>query len=225
MKIKRGNQSLDLVPVVELKTPLLADSAVKWHARIEEAEFWRSGRGWTGHGGALVKEEDFVQKAEDREANGKADKGDKQPVFCHPKDDFDVRLVPAVAEVVGEEAPGVVVVFVGKEDADTILVEGHCGGVVSPDDAEKKRAGRGHDGDVGQWPAAVVVGQRVNSLEEEGVARDSAHGIVGDTGGERSADPGWVDEEGVEAAVASLELVSRFNDWGEALMRTSSRSM
>jgi hypothetical protein len=42
------------------------------------------------------------------------------------------------------------------------------------------------------------------------VAGDCAHGVVGDTGGDCAADPGWVSEERVEAAVASLRrLVSQ----------------
>jgi hypothetical protein len=39
------------------------------------------------------------------------------------------------------------------------------------------------------------------------VAGDGAHGIVGDSGGDCAADPGWVSEKRVEAAVASLELL------------------
>ena len=33
---------------------------------------------------------------------------------------------------------------------------------------------------------------------------DGAHGIVGDAGGVGAADPGWVGEKGVEAAVTTL---------------------
>lgn len=179
----------------------------------------------------LVEEKDLVQQAKEGEANRKAKKRDKQPVFCHPKDDFDVGPVPAIAQVVREEAPGVVVVLVGEEDAHTVLVEGRSGGVVSPDDAEEERAGRGHDGDVGQWPAAVVVGQRVDGLEKEGVTGDGAHGIVGDACGDGAANPSWVGKEGVEAAVASLRVRQQMGE-GRARQgkdgkekRTSSRSM
>jgi hypothetical protein len=56
------------------------------------------------------------------------------------------------------------------------------------------------------------------------VAGDSAHGIVGDSGGDCAADPGWVGEKRVEAAVASLGLLVQI--WlGEGVVRTSSRSM
>ena len=35
---------------------------------------------------------------------------------------------------------------------------------------------------------------------------DGAHGVVGDASGVGAADPGGVGEEGVEAAVAALEI-------------------
>ena len=35
---------------------------------------------------------------------------------------------------------------------------------------------------------------------------DGTHGVVGDAGGVRAADPGGVGEEGVEAAVAALDI-------------------
>jgi hypothetical protein len=56
------------------------------------------------------------------------------------------------------------------------------------------------------------------------VAGDGAHGIVGDSGGNCAADPGWVGEKRVEAAVASLSLLVWV--WlREGVVRTSSRSM
>jgi hypothetical protein len=79
---------------------------------------------------------------------------------------------------------------------------------VSPDDAEEERSGRGHDGDVWQRPAAVVVGQGVDRLQEEGVAGNGAHSVVGDTGRDGFADPRWISEKGVKAAIASLCCVS-----------------
>lgn len=37
---------------------------------------------------------------------------------------------------------------------------------------------------------------------------DGAHGIVGDAGGVGAADPGWVGEKGVEAAVTTIVEVN-----------------
>lgn len=95
-----------------------------------------------------------------------------------PEDNLDIGPVPAVSQVVSEETPRVVVVFVGKQDAYTLL--SHWAGVVvvPPDKTEIQGSGRSHDGDVWQRPAAVVVGQRVNGLEEEGMAGNRAHDIV-----------------------------------------------
>lgn len=124
-----------------------------------------------------------------------------------PENDLDVCPVPAVAKVVGEEGPRVVVVFFREENANTVFVDGRRVVIMAPDKRQEKWTGRCHDGDVGEGPATVVVGQRVNGLEEEGVAGNGAHGIVGDSGGDCAADPGWVGEERVEAAVASLRLL------------------
>ncbi|KAH9872774.1 hypothetical protein J1614_005168 [Plenodomus biglobosus] len=190
------------MPIVQLKA-LLAYAAVEGHARAQKSKSWRRWRRWSRIR-SLGKKEDLVQQAEYGEANDEANEGDEDPVLGHPEDDLDVGSVPAVAQVVGEETPGMVVVLVGEEDAHAIVVEGLRIVVVAPDDAEEERAGRGHDGDVWEWPAAVVVGQRVDGLEEEGVAGNGAHGIVGDASGQGSTDPGWVGEERVKAAVASI---------------------
>lgn len=76
----------------------------------------------------------------------------------HPEDELDVVVVPAVAQMMREKAPRVVVVLVGKEDANTLHVLRVTAGIVSPDYAEIERTGRRHDGDVWEDPAAVVVG-------------------------------------------------------------------
>lgn len=80
-------------------------------------------------------------------------------MFCKPEDNLDVCPVPAVSDVVGEEAPRVVVVLVWKEDAYTVRAFGRRVVVVAPDDAEIQRASRGHYSDVWKGPAAVIVGQ------------------------------------------------------------------
>ena len=119
--------------------------------------------------------------------------------------------MPAVAHVVGEEAPRVVIVLVWEEDAQTIQPLWIGARVVSPDQAKVERSGRRHDGNVREHPSAVVVGQRVDGLQEEGMARDGTHGIVGDTGGHCAAYPGGVGQERVETTITSLFCVSRVN--------------
>jgi hypothetical protein len=115
--------------------------------------------------------------------------------------------VPAIAHVMCEEAPGVVIVLVGEDDAHAVIILGTRIGVVSPDEAEIEGASGGHDGDVWQGPAAVVVGERFDRLQEKGMAGDGAHDIIGDSRGQSAADPGGVGEKGVEAAVASVVQV------------------
>lgn len=112
--------------------------------------------------------------------------------------------------MMAKEAPGVLVILLLlHEDADAAAAEAVAdvvarGHVFFPDDAEEERAGRVHDGDVGQVPVFVVFHQRVDDAQEEGVLRGGAHGVVGDAGWHRFAHPGRVREEGVETAVAAL---------------------
>ena len=109
--------------------------------------------------------------------------------------------------MVGEETPFVVVVLIGEEDAESVVANGVAVAVVSPNYAQEEGARRGHDGNVWHDPPAVVILKRVDGLEEEWVAGDRAHGVVGDTCGCRAADPCWVGEERVEAAIASLRAM------------------
>lgn len=76
--------------------------------------------------------------------------------------------------------------------------------ILLPDDAEKERSRTVHDCYVGEFPVAIVGNQRLDYEGEEGMVRDGAHSVVGDAGGMGAADPGWVGEERVEAAVTSL---------------------
>jgi len=205
--------------IVQLEASLLADAAVEWHPLVEEAHLRAAGAS-----GSLVEHKELVQHTQDCEANHESKNRDQQPVLGEPENDLDVCPVPAVAKVMGEEGPRVVVVFLGEENADTVFVDWRGVVVVAPDKRQEEGTGGCHDGDVGERPATVVVGQRVNGLEEEGVAGDGAHGIVGDSGGDCAADPGWVGEKRVEAAVASLRLLVLV--WLiEGVVRTSSRSM
>jgi len=164
---------LDFVAVVELEAPFLADATVERHPLVEVAHLWRS-----RSGRALVENEELVQHAENCKSNNESEDSDKEPVLGEPEDDLDIGPVPAVSEVVGEETPGVVVVFLWEEDAHAVLVDGAGVVVMSPHKTEEERSGGGHDGDVGERPATVVVGQGVDGLEEERVTRDRAHGIV-----------------------------------------------
>jgi hypothetical protein len=208
------------VAVVQLDV-LLAYAAVEGQACVGGAEPGRAGLLVS-----LVKEEELVYQTEDCEADCEADEGHEHPVVAQPEDDLDVGPVPAVAQVMREEAPGVVVVFVREQNAQAVVALGALVHVVAPDDTEVERTGGCHDGDVGEGPAAVVVGQRVDGLQKERVAGNGAHDIVGDTGGDGAADPGGVGEERVETAVASLESVScALPIFGSQILRTSSKSM
>lgn len=130
-------------------------------------------------------------------------------MLAQPENDLDVSPVPAVAKVVGEEAPCVVVVLIREENAQTVVALGALVHVVAPDKTEVERPGGRHDRNVRQWPATVVVGQGINGLEEEWVAGDCAHNVVGDTGGNRAANPGGVSQKRIETAVATLVIVRR----------------
>lgn len=73
-----------------------------------------------------------------------------------------------------------------------------------PDDAEEERAGTVHDCYVRKFPIPIVGYERFDYKGEERVVGDGAHGVVGDAGGIRAADPGWVGKKRVEAAVATI---------------------
>ena len=163
---------LDLVSVVELEA-LLTDTTVKRHPWVQETNL-RGARA----GRSLVCDDKPVDHAEDGETGDKSKDCDKQPVLGKPEDDLDVGPVPAVSKVVGEEAPRVVVVLFGEKNAHALVSDGAGVVVMSPHKTEEEGSGGGHDGDVWQRPATVVVGQRINSLEEEGMAGDCAHNVV-----------------------------------------------
>jgi hypothetical protein len=140
--------------------------------------------------------------------------------WTNPEDDLDVFLVPRVAQVVPEEAPGALAVFVGEEYAHTLFL--HVVAlvlVVPPDDAQKEGTGRSHDGDVRKKPAAVVSGQGVDDLHEEGVLGHAAHGVVGYAGRDRPTHPGRVREERIESALAALETLEDGNGKGSHARR------
>ena len=186
---------LDLVSVVKLEF-LLTYPAVEGHP---------SRLGWVVLSRLYASRVDAEEK---REAHSEASKGEEDPVLRHPEDEPDVVAVPAIAKVVREEAPRVVVVLVGEEDANSIIAHGVSVVVVSPDHAQEEGSSGGHDGNVRQNPSSVVVWKGIDGLQEEGVARDGTHGIVGNTCGGGAADPSWIGQKRVEAAVASLKKIS-----------------
>jgi hypothetical protein len=213
--MRRGGE-LDLVPVCELQVLFAAYPAVEGHSRVHHAGL--------GAIGLAMQDEGRVDAPEERKADGEANESDENPVGAQPEDKLDVVAVPAVAQVVGEEAPRVVVVLVGEEDAQTVHSLRVGVGVVTPDQTEVQRPGRRHDGDVREHPSTVVVGQRVDCLEEEGVARNGAHGIIGDASRHGAAHPGGVGQERIETAIASLVEISRVDE-RQRVSPTSSKSM
>lgn len=119
--------------------------------------------------------------------------------------------MPAVPGVVGEKAPGVLVVLVLHEDPYTPRLSRLVLHVFLPDDRQEQWAGRVHDRDIGEQPAAVVLLQQLDHTEEEGMLGHRAHGVVGDTGGNGAAHPRRVSEQGVQPTVAALIAVRIFN--------------
>lgn len=146
--------------------------------------------------------------AQHRASDHEPQRRDEQPVVAHPEDEPRVAAVPRVALVFLEEGPRVLAVLVRHEDADAAGPVGAFIGVVGhpvlPEHGEEERAGRGHNGDVGQDPAVVVALELGDDVEEEGVLGHGAHGIVGDAGGDGAAQPCFVGEERVEAALAAV---------------------
>lgn len=190
------------MPVVEFNV-FLADTAVKWHPGVSKAKFWRCGLSLN-----FIQENHLVYQPQQSKSSGESKKSHQQPVSPQPEDDLDVGPVPAVSEVVCEEAPRVVFVLIGEHNAQAVVALWIRVAVVAPDEAEVQRSGGGHDGDVGERPATVVSGQGVNGFEEEGVVGNGPHSVVGDTGGDSATDPSRIREKRVEAAVASLGVVS-----------------
>ena len=145
---------LNLMAIVQLEASLLADAAVEWHPLVEEAHLRAAGAS-----GSLVEHKELVQHTQDCEANHESKNRDQQPVLGEPENDLDVCPVPAVAKVMGEEGPRVVVVFLGKQDAYALIADGASVVEMPPDETEEKRSSGSHDGNVGERPATVVVGQ------------------------------------------------------------------
>lgn len=112
--------------------------------------------------------------------------------------------MPAISFGDIEERPAVFIVFVWKEKSNAIHSCFLFIQVFFPHDGEEKRTGGVHDGYIWDFPVAVVGLERLDYAAEEGMLGDGAHGVVGDAGGDRAADPGRVGEEGREGALAAV---------------------
>ncbi len=124
---------------------------------------------------------------------------------AQPKNEASVLAVPAVAQMMAEETPRLLVVFVWHENAKSSPVDvGARGHVLFPDNAEEERASTGHDGYVGESPIRVVILERLNDEEEKGVTRDGAHSVVGDACRIGLSRPGWIGQKGVETSLTAL---------------------
>lgn len=88
-----------------------------------------------------LQEEGRVDTPQQSQTDGKANDSDKDPVALQPEYELDIVVVPAVAQVVGEEAPWVVVVLIREQDPHAIHILRFRIVVVSPDQAQEKRAG------------------------------------------------------------------------------------
>ena len=123
--------------------------------------------------------------------------------------------MPAVPQVMGKETPRMPIILRGKDQPHPIVARAWAVRVVlNPENAEEERAGRGHDGDVGQRPPAVVLLQRGDNVQEERVIGHGAHCIVGYAGWEGAAQKGWIGEEGVETTLAALLVINIWFDVG-----------
>lgn len=116
--------------------------------------------------------------------------------------------MPAAAAIVLEEAPGILIIFCFHENADATFPATGLITVLThplfPDDAEEEGPGRVHDGDVWQYPGAVIGLQTFDHAEEEWVVRSRAHGIVRDARGFRASHPRSVGQKGVEPTVTAI---------------------
>jgi hypothetical protein len=104
-----GKFQLHLVSIGKFQVFFAAYPTVEWHSRV-----CKPGLGVIR---LTVQDEGCVNAPEQRKAHGEADDSDEDPVVSQPEDELDVIAMPAVAQVVGEEAPRVVVVLIRKENA------------------------------------------------------------------------------------------------------------
>lgn len=117
---------------------------------------------------------------------------------AQPENKPSVLAVPAVAQMMAEETPRLLVVFVWHENSKSSPVDvGARGHVLFPDDAEEERASTRHDSYVGEAPICVVILERLDDEEEKGVTGNRAHSVVGDACRVGLSRPGGVGQKGV----------------------------
>lgn len=124
--------------------------------------------------------------------------------------------MPAIAQMMAEETPRMLIIFVRHQDAYSSPIDVRARShVLLPDDTEKERAGAGHDGYVGKSPVSVVFLERLNDKEEEGVTGHGAHSVVRDARRIGFSCPGGVGQEGIETALAALKRSAKWWIWGK----------
>lgn len=99
-------------------------------------------------------------------------------------------------------------VLVRHEIAHAARFIGDGAHVFDPEDGEEERSGTVHYGDVWHAPVSVVGLKGFDDAEEEGMLGDGTHGIVADSRGDRTAQPGGIAEEGIKTSVTAVVEVN-----------------
>lgn len=116
--------------------------------------------------------------------------------------------MPAIADMVSEETPRVLVVLVRHEDPDACLLARLVAHVFLPDHRQKQRTRRVHDSDVRKQPVVVIGLQKLHGSEEEGMLWDRSHGVVRDARRHGATHPRGIGKEGIQTAVAAIVQVN-----------------
>ena len=108
-----------------------------------------------------------------------------------------------------EESPRRGIILLGEQNPQppAILAIADIEPIITvqpPDDTQKQRPRRRHDGDIRQQPAALIARQFGDDAREERMARDGREHVVRDAGGFGFARDGGVLEEGLEGAFAAV---------------------
>lgn len=126
-------------------------------------------------------------------------------MLAHPEYCFCIACVPRRALIHSEEAPWVLVVLVGHEDTNSLVIRLLVAAyVLLPHNAQKQWASVVHDRYVGHLPVSVEPLKIVDYIKEERVIRYAAHGIVRYASGDCLTQPRRVGEQRVQAPVAAL---------------------
>lgn len=96
----------------------------------------------------------------------------------YPKDQLGILAMPAVARVMGKEAPGKPIVFVLHEDPDPASVARPPAHVLLPNYRQEEWTRRVHNRNVWQQPVSVIRLQRFDHPEKERMLGHCAHCIV-----------------------------------------------